>query len=385
MSPLEPVNKPGPRKPVILVVDDDPIQLLIAAETLSGYGFEVHDAADGEQGLDRARACKPDLIISDALMPRCDGFQLCAALRQDPQLRHTPLMMVTGLDDGSSIDRAFEHGATDFATKPVNWPLLGRRVRFLLRLSEIERELREAKEQAEAGNLAKSEFLASIGHELRTPLNAIIGFAEVMTMQTFGPLGSPQYHKYAEEIGTSGGRLADLINNILDLANTQTGRLQLNDQPVDLCAMIRELVERHRARLAQSGPGVSLDLPANTPPIWGDARRLEQAFDQVIANAMKFTPAGGRVSITMVTEPLGDLRVDISDTGIGIDPADLPKVFEPFKQVDGRLSRKFEGAGLGLPLAAAFVRLHGGSLAIDSTPGVGSTVTIRLRARRLAA
>ena len=249
-------------------------------------------------------------------------------------------------------------------------------------LEETTRRLQEALDAAAAGSQAKSQFLATMSHELRTPLNAIIGFAEIQVMQVFGPLGNSRYHDYARDIHRSGTHLLDLINDVLDIAKLDVGRLDLENEEVDLAGAIAECLTMVTTQAATAGVSLVDELSPTLPSVHADKRRLQQVLINLLSNAIKFTPAGGTVRIGAARGEEG-LILSVVDTGIGIAAVDIPKALERFGQVDSRLSRTYEGAGLGLPLAKQLIELHGGTLTLDSAVGQGTTVTITLPATRL--
>jgi signal transduction histidine kinase len=242
---------------------------------------------------------------------------------------------------------------------------------------EREESLRAAKNAAEAANAAKSRFLANMSHELRTPLNAIIGFSEIVVGQPFGPVGNLRYLDYASDILRSGRNLLEVINNVLELARSETGSMQLNGEPLDLMPMLADCASLIRSQCEAAGLAFSLSLPAEPLPVIGERAKLRQIFLHLLSNAVKFTESG---TVGLKAEMSGDaIVITISDTGIGMSAEDIEVALTPFGQVDGRLARKYEGAGLGLPLAKVFVELHGGRIAIHSTPHCGTTVTVHFR------
>lgn len=242
-------------------------------------------------------------------------------------------------------------------------------------LSDLATNLATARNQAEAASRAKSEFLAAMSHELRTPLNAVIGFSEVMVGEGLGTLGNDKYREYSGDILSSGQHLLTLINNILDLSKAESGQLELTPQAVSLDQIVETSARMACPRDREASMTISIDPEARE--LIADQQKLKQILINLISNAIKFTPEGGRIKLTAERrEGWTDIRV--SDEGIGMQPEDIPSALTAFKQIDSTLGRKFEGTGLGLPLAARFAELHGGKLEIDSAPGEGTTVTVRL-------
>jgi signal transduction histidine kinase len=240
-----------------------------------------------------------------------------------------------------------------------------------------EERYRAAKQQAEEASVAKTRFLSNMSHELRTPLNAILGFSEMMTTEIFGRLGSPRYLEYAHDILRSGRHLLEVINSVLDIAKSESGKMSLFPEPVDLQSVLQDCAKMLSGQYETAQ--VSLTMNASVTPLVvpGEEAKLRQIFINLLSNAVKFTEPGGSVTVTPRADDDG-IVVDVADTGIGMAPDEIPIALTPFAQIDNRLERRYEGTGLGLPLARTLTELHGGRLEIESEPGQGTVVRIHL-------
>jgi signal transduction histidine kinase len=251
------------------------------------------------------------------------------------------------------------------------------------REKEAEEALRASEEEAVLANRAKTEFLANMSHELRTPLNAIIGFSAMMEHEAFGPVANARYREYVRDIRESGQHLLGLINDILDISKIESGRFELHEELVDVEEAMRAAVRLVGGRSEEAGHEVAQRFPPDLPRLRADERALKQILLNLLSNAVKFTREGGRITVAAAVEDDHRLVVSVADTGIGIAAQDLPRVMEPFRQLESALARKCDGTGLGLPLTKRLVELHQGELRLESEVGVGTTASIRFPAERI--
>ena len=238
----------------------------------------------------------------------------------------------------------------------------------------------EAKQAAESASKSKSEFLASMSHELRTPLNAILNISESLGEGVYGGLNEKQ-QRSLQTVAESGRHLLTLINDILDLSKIEAGKLELQISEVNVRLLCEASLRLVREAALQRGQDITLDVAAEIKVVQADERKLKQVLVNLLSNASKFTPRGGKLGLQVTAEG-GLLSFTVWDTGIGIAPADLSKLFQPFVQLDSKLSREYAGTGLGLSLAQRLSQLHHGQIEVESTPGLGSRFTVTLPARQ---
>jgi two-component system cell cycle sensor histidine kinase PleC len=246
-----------------------------------------------------------------------------------------------------------------------------------------ERAIRAARAEAELNHRSKSAFLSTMSHELRTPLNAIIGFSDLI--RTPGATSNAEAADYANHIANAGRRLLGVVSDVMDMSKLESGALALDLQPVMMTEILEIALEDTRALFDAKQQPVDMRLEPGLPDVGGDVKRLRQLFVNLLSNASKFTAEKGRILVMARALKDGSVTIAIADTGVGMTHEQIVMAMKPFSQVQGHLSRTQEGAGLGLPLAMGIVKLHGGSLFLDSQPGAGTTAVVTLPAQAASA
>ena len=370
-----------------------PEGLLSAARTSPDGAYSSQDAADGVARLYRWRKVLDYPLIVAVGLGRAEV--LAPANRQARIViglgiaaLSLPLLMMFMLnreissraESAIALDRESEKVRSEHAALlSISEELAGER----MKLRRMNVELIREKRRAEEANQAKSAFLANMSHELRTPLNAILGFSEIIRDNLLGK-DVDRYAAYAADIHRSGEHLLAIVNDILDVTIIEAGKLELREERVKVTALIHRCVIALREQA--SSCGILLEGPAHHlgASIYGDKTKLKQILVNLLSNAIKFTPPGGQVEIGAESEPDGEgLCLWVRDTGIGMTGDEVRQALELFRQVDSGLSRRFEGAGLGLPLAVKLTELHGGRLDVESAPRKGTTVAVYLPASRI--
>ncbi len=258
-----------------------------------------------------------------------------------------------------------------------------RRQKLTMRALERAKQAAEqARVKAEAANSAKSEFLASVSHELRTPLNAILGFSELINVQMLGPVGNRRYVEYAADIHKSGRHLLELVNDILDLSKIGAGKMELRESEFSVATLVSDCAALLGDK-AHSHLAFEVTVTPALPGLWADFKLIKQILLNLLSNAAKFTPAGGRITLGAIYHPGRGIELSVADTGVGMTAMDIEKALSPFGQIDSKIARKHHGVGLGLPISNSYAELHGGALAIDSAQGRGTKVTLHLPESRV--
>jgi signal transduction histidine kinase len=381
LSPDHPAPSPASAAPTprsdarILVVSDDP-DLRDYLRALVDSRWTAQTSADASAALAAARDRVPDLFLIDGDAPSLDPRALARALRADPRTKRVPMLMVAAAAAQEGEDEA---GPDEYLGKPFASRDLVSRIASHLELARVRDEAtrreQKARLDAEAANRAKDEFIAMISHELRTPLGAILIWAQLLRTEE---LDAAATARAVGMIERSTKTLAQLIDDLLDVSRIIAGKLTFEARPVDLRSVAEAALDGAQPAAESKGVAVERLLEACVPAISGDAGRLQQVVGNLVANAIKFTPEGGRIRVSL-ERVARHARIRVADTGVGINPDFLPFIFERFRQADTTSTRRQKGLGLGLAIARHIVEMHGGSIEAESRgEGEGSTFTVTL-------
>lgn len=392
-----PVDWRNRQTPTVLVVDDTPDNLVLVSELLGDH-YRVKVANSGARALKAAQTDPvPDLVLLDIMMPEMDGYEVLDHLKADPLTRHIPVIFLTALNAEEDEERGLQQGAVDYLTKPIRPQVALARIRTHLELARARRDLRTQNERLEAlvtfrtrqlqaaaqelamareaiaaASRAKTDFLSTVSHELRTPLNGIMGMAQLLQFRDL----DIEAHNYLDIIIRSSETLTRVIDSILEFSALNRARPELHRVEFGLRELLEKTLSNFKYRCAEKGLLFRLEISPQLPVrLGGDSALLAKALAPLLDNALKFTRSG---SIQLSAEGSDGedgkfmLRLTLGDTGIGIAPDVLSRIFEPFVQVETGYSRTYEGTGLGLALARARVEQLGGQIGCESQPGRGS-------------
>ncbi len=373
--------------PKVLHIEDDPANRLLVRKLLTPAGFEVVDAVDGLDGIRKAYSERPDLILVDIAIPGLDGYEVTLRLRSEAELSNVPIVAITA--EGNR-DTSLAVGCDGFLQKPIDARsfaktvqgyLSGRREhvpeeqtgthlrlqsqRIVAHLEEKIAELSAANARLVELDQARKEFYRNVSHELATPMTPIVGYLKLLRDAELGPLTPPQ-EKSLKAMDECVQRLRGLIDNLLDVTGIETGRLRFVSREYAFDDLVRRAIQNLEQAFVQKQVQLFSELSGASWRGTGDADRLRRAMEQLLDNALKFTPQGGRVGIRARRTPTGDFELCVADTGPGVPEDASARLFEPFYQVDGSPTRAHGGAGIGLTIARGIARGHGGDVRLVS-------------------
>jgi two-component system sensor histidine kinase/response regulator len=364
----------------LLIVDDDPIMREFAIAQLSHPGGEIVTAENGEAAWDILQGeGEFDLVISDLEMPVMNGFGLLANIRSSPRHAKLPVVVLTSRDDMFAIDRAFEVGATSFATKPVNWRLLGYQLRYVMRGCDMEAQVRRAHEDAERTSKLRDDLLTLLKHETRTPLNAIIGYTELLQKWQDAKGQSLQDQlSFIDDLKMAGLGLNRILQRVFYFAQLNSGNIAPAREPLSIEDLLDDVARCNASKASDRGVVVQIHVGSDELFVVGDYDQLSRALNELVTNAIRFGPERSTVLIMAGLDADGSVVIDVSDQGQGLEAEQLRRCIEPFAQGEDPLTRHTEGLGLGLPTAKRVIDLHAGRMSFTSSSSGGLNVRITL-------
>ncbi|MCP4592025.1 MAG: response regulator [bacterium] len=372
------IEEEGVRRPParLLVVDDSVTIRMSLRDLFVEQGYTVLVAEDGKSGIELLRSEDVDVVVLDLVMPGMSGVEVLREMKADDELRLISVLMLTATSDRDELVACLDLGADDYIVKPWEARELLARLRVMVRLKHALDAAVTARRAAEEAARAKSDFLANMSHEIRTPMTAILGFAEVLLERGDLEHVPAQWTQAAETIKRNGEFLLRIINDVLDLSKIEAGRMEVERiacSPHQLVAEVAALVQ-----VCADAKGLRFDLEHIGPmpeTIQTDPTRLRQILINLIGNAIKFTEVGGVRLISRLADDHGEpcMCFDVADTGLGMNPDQVARLFQPFTQADASATRRFGGTGLGLTISRRFATLLGGEISlVDTAEGVGT-------------
>ncbi len=372
----------GRRTPRVLVVDDNPTNIVLARACLKGEKVTLEVATDGERGLELALEDPPDLILLDIMLPGMDGFQVCERLKADPRTRSIPVLMITALQELDDKIRGLRAGAEDFISKPFNRAELQARVRMKhLQEEQIESErLRVRLQMSQEAERLKDAFISIVSHEIKTPLTVLKGYVSLLRSERrkgADASGDSMTERIVEGISMSLSELESLMRQLLDLSRMRSGLAPLQKVEVSLPNLLDKIQADLTATAGEKQLILTLQMDGEIMPIRADAEKLESAFQHLVLNAINFSSPGGCIRIGL--EEVGDaVQITVQDSGIGIPAEHLPHIFDPFYQVADHMTRSVEGLGIGLSIVKHVIEDHGGRIEVRSEVNEGATFSVYL-------
>lgn len=362
-------------KPLILVVDDEESNIIVFKRPLAKAGYTVIGASGGVAALEAVAQNDIDVVLMDWMMPGMSGVDAAAAIKANPRGRLIPVIMVTAKAEQGDIKAGLDAGADDYITKPVKMEEALARIRSALRQRALEKGLHEANEQLRHLMALKDDFLNIASHDIRSPLASILGFADELGREDTGPLNKTQKH-YLDIIVRAGKRQLKLVNDLLDLARIETGKDELHKMPVAMDSLLAEMYEAmlYTAKEKQ----ITLTCAKGcAEPLMLDEGKIQRVLSNLVSNAIKFTPKGGTVALSCKAVQ-DECIVTVADSGVGISPEDLPKLFGKFAKLSSKPTAGEHGSGLGLSITKQIIEMHGGRIWAESTPGQGTSLHFAL-------
>ncbi|MBP6740106.1 MAG: hybrid sensor histidine kinase/response regulator [Leptospiraceae bacterium] len=359
------------KKPLILIVDDTTKNIQVLGNMLYSKGYNISVATSGKEALESVKAKTPDLILLDIQMPEMDGFEVCKNLKSNPSTKEIPVIFLTAVTDPEKIVHGFELGAVDYITKPLNPAELFMRVATHI-------EIKESRTKLEELNATKDKFFKIIAHDLRNPFAGIMGLSEIMEneLKDNGKLNESTFLQYSQLIFNSAKSALSLIENLAQWAKSQTGEIVVSPRNLPFNNLLLNTLPIVTSNAFNKNIILEKNI-SDQDIVFADEALSNMIIRNLLTNAIKFTHPGGKIIVSTKME--GDfLEISISDTGIGISPKNLSKIFRIDSKFSSLGTNKEKGTGLGLILCQEFVEKQGGTIRVESELGKGSKFTFTL-------
>ena len=363
--------------PSILVVDDTNENLKLLFNCLNQQGYAVMIAKDGATALDIVANYSPDLILLDIMMGGMDGFEVCHRLKEHPQWRKIPVIFITALTDATQQLKGFEVGGVDYITKPFQFENVLARINTHLKLAQTQRELAEKNAQLIELNQEKNEFLSIAAHDLKNPLIAILGMTSLLNMDL--DTGNREVLKdYIDSIETSANKMFTLITNLLDVNAIESGSLIIDLEMVTLLPLLDKVLSDYQQRAANKNIHLSFNTQHHELILIANTNTLHQVLDNLISNALKYSPIGSQVLISLVKSGAEHAQIRIKDEGPGFTVQDQKQLFTKFARLSAKPTGSEHSTGLGLFIVKKLMDAMGGQIYCESEVGHGATFILEL-------
>lgn len=360
----------------ILIVEDDQFSADLLLKFLRHGGYAAERVGNGHEALAALEQEAYDLLLLDLMMPGMDGYEVTRRIRQDRRFHRIPIIIISAKDRTHDVAKGLDLGANDYVSKPISREDVMARVRSQLRLKLAQDELTQANVRLQRLSEARGRMVATVSHELRTPLTSIRGALDLV-LTTSGDNLSETQEKLLTICLRNTDRLIRLVNSVLDYASIEQMGEGFTMDDVDVAGLVQRAVEEVRAPLPPERLAIDLDIPADLPPVRGDADRLHQVLLNLLANAIQFSPDQAVVTVSAV-EDSGTIRLSIRDRGIGMSAEQQEKLFQPFTRLADPGGNDLGGTGLGLVISQDIIHRHGGGIEVESALGVGTVFHVRL-------
>jgi len=363
------------KKPLILIVDDTPKNIQVLGKTLHEIGYNVSIATSGSQALDSVRKESPDLILLDIQMPEMDGFEVCKILKANPDTKEIPVIFLTAVIDSEKIVQGFEIGAVDYITKPFHTAELTMRVATHIEIKQSREKIRKTNEQLKELNATKDKFFSIIAHDLKNPFNTLLGFSKLL-FENAPNYTTDQIQQYAQIMNHTAKQSYALLENLMQWAKSQTEKIKISPRNSSMNELLSITIPIVNGSALKKNITIENNI-STEDLVYADNSLTTTILRNILTNAIKFTHTNGKIIVS--TQRKDDfLEVSITDTGVGIEPMNMDKLFRIDSKVTGHGTDNEEGTGLGLILCKEFVEKQGGTIWANSEVGKGSAFTFTL-------